>query len=244
MEQKSHNFFRVAIIKDVQCDLHIHYHDEFVCVKEGELEVGTPAKTYLLSAGTALFVPSYMPHRFHTEHHSETAIIEFSRDYVQERFRAEAAVFSLSAAAVEQLAVLNGMTCKEARLAMAYTLHAHLREAVGTVGSEADDSITKKVYDYISEHYREPITLKTAAAYGNMNYSYLSRLFKEKIGISFSEALADERIYHANLLLRTTERSVSEIAFDCGFNNLRSFNKAFHKTMGCSPTDLRKAMLL
>lgn len=244
MEQKSHNYFRMMLIRNVQCDLHIHYHDEFVCVKEGELEVGTPAKTYLLAAGTALFVPSYMPHCFHTERHSETAIIEFSRDYVQERFRAETAVFSLPMTAVEQLTALNGMTCKEARLATAYTLHAYLREAVGTVGSEADDSVAKKIYAYIGEHYREPISLQTAADHVNMSYSYLSRLFKKNIGITFSEALADERIYHANLLLRTTERSVSEIAFDCGFNNLRSFNKAFRKTMGCSPTDLRKTMLL
>lgn len=98
----------------------------------------------------------------------------------------------------------------------------------------------EKVAAYITEHFKEPITLHEAAQMAYLEDSYFSRLFKKYTGFGFAEYLTQLRIGKATELLLSTELSVSEIAEACGFSGGNYFGDVFRRFCGCSPLEYRK----
>ncbi|MZL71105.1 helix-turn-helix domain-containing protein [[Ruminococcus] torques] len=68
--------------------------------------------------------------------------------------------------------------------------------------------------------------------------------FKQNFGLGAIEYLNQVRIRSACDLLRNTDRSISDIAFDTGFHNLSNFNRQFRTKVGCSPQTYRKESVL
>jgi AraC-like DNA-binding protein/mannose-6-phosphate isomerase-like protein (cupin superfamily) len=106
------------------------------------------------------------------------------------------------------------------------------------VKSEIRDMDT--VMRYINEHLQEEIRLEALAGIAYMNPSYFSTLFKKCNGISITEYIMRKRIYRAVELLKTTGKSVSQIAELCGFRNIANFYKAFRKVTGKIPKEFRR----
>ena len=94
--------------------------------------------------------------------------------------------------------------------------------------------------EYLYRHYAHPLTLKDLAAAYYLNEKYVGRLFKSQTGKSFHEFLNDIRMEHAQRLLRDSSKSVTEIAFDCGFESIGYFCRLFKKREGISPIAFRK----
>ena len=93
---------------------------------------------------------------------------------------------------------------------------------------------------YINMHYAERITLDSLAQLFNINKFYLQKLFKQHMGLSPNEYLIHTRLNRAKQLLRTTPRSVSQIAMDVGINNIGHFINLFKKYEGCTPNTYRQ----
>lgn len=90
---------------------------------------------------------------------------------------------------------------------------------------------------YIDAHYREKITLDEVAASAYMSSTYFSTYFRKVTGISFSDYVTRLRIFHARELLKDTQRSVTEIAMECGFHNLSNFYRLYKKHVGRPPRE-------
>lgn len=103
------------------------------------------------------------------------------------------------------------------------------------------DSTVEKIIYYINEHYTEDISLKSIAEYMHMNKNYLCALFKESTNTTIMNYIIDKRISLAKTLL-STEFSISEIAFRCGFHEYTHFIRTFTKRSNCSPNNFRKMM--
>ena len=72
---------------------------------------------------------------------------------------------------------------------------------------------------------------------------YANTLFRKTFGRTLSEYIIEERIAHAQRKLVSTSDSITEIAFDCGFNSISRFNSAFKKSNQCTPRAFRKQHL-
>ena len=97
-----------------------------------------------------------------------------------------------------------------------------------------------KVKNYISKNYQEEIRLATMADLAGMSPSAFSRFFKLHTGRNLSEYIIDLRLGYASRMLVDTAKSIAEVSYDCGFNNLSNFNRIFKKKKNCSPTEFRE----
>ena len=107
------------------------------------------------------------------------------------------------------------------------------------LGAILEPSI-QQAAQYISEHFREDISLADVAAQAYMSGSYFSRKFKKITGLNFSEYLTSTRIKAADDLLLQTSLSIAEIAASCGFGDANYFGDIFKKHKGMSPTKYRR----
>ena len=108
------------------------------------------------------------------------------------------------------------------------------------VSVESDSRRVLKVKNYISQHYQDELRLNELADIAGMSPSAFSRFFKLHTGRNLSEYIIDLRLGYAARQLVDTAKSVSEISYLCGFNNLSNFNRMFKKKKGCSPTKFRE----
>ena len=105
---------------------------------------------------------------------------------------------------------------------------------------DVDNRIIQEVATYIYEHYADNLSLENVAEKFNLSMSYLSKKFKTATGFGFKEYIINVRIQNACRLLLETNRSITDIAFECGFNDSNYFGDAFRKAKGISPHKYRK----
>ena len=95
------------------------------------------------------------------------------------------------------------------------------------------------VLEWIEAHYAEPITLSRLAAQTGLSEKYLCRLFKEYTAKTVMDYVNERRIERACVAMETV--SVTDAAFDCGFNHLSYFCKTFKKHKGMTPSQYKRS---
>ncbi len=95
-----------------------------------------------------------------------------------------------------------------------------------------------RLREYIEQSYSEPIPLKKAASVAALESSYFSTYFRAKVGITFTEWLRQVRIRKAMKLMKASDFSITEVAYEVGFGDLRTFERAFKKHTRKTPTEL------
>ncbi|NQX45192.1 AraC family transcriptional regulator [Paenibacillus tritici] len=99
--------------------------------------------------------------------------------------------------------------------------------------------IMQEVLEYLDVHYMHPITLADAARHANMSLFYFSRFFKSISGMSYVAYLNSIRVNQAERLLLDTDKTILDIALECGFSNIRTFNRVFKQVKLRTPSELR-----
>lgn len=99
-----------------------------------------------------------------------------------------------------------------------------------------------RIKQYISQNFRENLTLEAMAEVANMNLYYFSSYFKKNTGENFKNYLTGIRMKEAEKLLRNTDYKAYEIAEAVGYKNVRQFNENFKSAFGKSPNEYRREM--
>ncbi|WP_282122263.1 AraC family transcriptional regulator [Algibacter mikhailovii] len=100
-----------------------------------------------------------------------------------------------------------------------------------------------KVYDYVQENYSHKIVLSEVSNLVNMGDESFCRFFKKSLNKSFFTFVNEYRINLSCKLLIETNKQVSQIAYDCGYESLPFFYRQFQKFMNCSPLQFKKKYL-
>ena len=98
----------------------------------------------------------------------------------------------------------------------------------------------EKTFEYMNENFDQSITLENVSRLANMSEVSFSRFFKLRTGNTFVHSLTEIRLGHASRMLIDTSKSVAEIAYHCGFNNISNFNRIFKNRKGCTPGKFRE----
>jgi AraC-like DNA-binding protein len=98
------------------------------------------------------------------------------------------------------------------------------------------------IYDFVRTNFESKITVDEIAAKVNMSTPAFCRFFKKSTAKTFIQFVNEYRIAHACKLISEESTSIADVAFECGFQNLSNFNRAFKKVAGKSPSDYRQGM--
>ncbi|WP_374166448.1 AraC family transcriptional regulator [Arcticibacter sp. MXS-1] len=98
----------------------------------------------------------------------------------------------------------------------------------------------EKAFDYMNSNYDKEINLKDIAKLVNMTEVSFSRFIKKRTGNTFIDSLNEIRLGHASRMLIDTTHSISEVSYNCGFNNISNFNRLFKKKKNCTPREFRE----
>ena len=96
---------------------------------------------------------------------------------------------------------------------------------------------------YFRDHYNEEISIEQYAASRNMSTSWFGKSFVECAGKSPKQYILEQRIRNAQVLLETTDGTVSEISQIVGYENPMYFSRIFKKAKGMSPVKYRKVYM-
>jgi AraC-like DNA-binding protein len=99
------------------------------------------------------------------------------------------------------------------------------------------------VFAFIFENFSEDISLKKISEIANMSPTAFCRYFKTHTNKTFSSFIIETRIHHSCKLIINENKSLSDIAFESGFNNLSYFTKLFKKMIGMTPREYRKKIV-
>ncbi|WP_370674156.1 helix-turn-helix domain-containing protein [Pleomorphomonas sp. PLEO] len=97
-----------------------------------------------------------------------------------------------------------------------------------------------KVVDYIHEHIEQDVSMEAAADLVGMSYKMFSRWFIECTGIGFRRYVIKTRINKSCEYLFSTARSIQEICYLVGFNNVSNYNRLFRQVIGVTPSEFRR----
>jgi AraC-like DNA-binding protein len=96
----------------------------------------------------------------------------------------------------------------------------------------------KHAMEFIENNYTNDISLASISDEIHFSTYYFSRLFKRFTGTNFVTYLNKVRIEHAEVLIKTSDKSITDISFECGFKSVRTFNRVFKKLKGYTPSSL------
>ncbi len=103
----------------------------------------------------------------------------------------------------------------------------------------SDNKRIQTIHEYFMKHYRDEIDLTQIASLVSMAEGSLCRFFKMQMGMTIFEYLNKIKVEFACKLLMNKEISITEVAYDSGFNNLSHFNKQFKKVTNLQPSEYR-----
>lgn len=113
----------------------------------------------------------------------------------------------------------------------------------GTFVNQDDSSDSRriqKVINFIHSHYQKEIRLMDIAAHVNMSEVSFSRFMKKHTGKNFIDYLNDIRLGVATRALIDTSKTITEICYECGFNNISNFNRTFKRKKNTTPKEFRE----
>ena len=96
---------------------------------------------------------------------------------------------------------------------------------------------------HVEQNYAEEISLEEAAQIAATETIYFSTFFREKVGITFTQWLRQFRVEKAIEIIKTRKESIINIAFEVGFQDLRTFERAFKEHTNLTAGEFKRSIL-
>lgn len=115
--------------------------------------------------------------------------------------------------------------------------------ASGGIADKANLELMTEACLFISENCMKTLSLNDVAAHVGVSRSHFAHLFKDYTNMTFVDFLTMERVKLAETFFMNPQLRMIDIAFESGFSSISSFNRAFRKIKGCSPSEFRSTMI-
>lgn len=106
-----------------------------------------------------------------------------------------------------------------------------------------ETTLIEKITIYITKNYFNNLKVNDIGDAVGLHPDYANHIFKKAFGTTISDYIAELRIAHAQRKLLTTDMSITNIAYECGFNSIARFNATFFKKIQCTPREYKKKIV-
>lgn len=223
-----------------------------IYVQNGSGVVESGGKSLALKAGSLVLIDCYQPHTYYTKTGWEIYWIHFDGVMARQYFEAiteNGIMFTPQNPYNAERSLRKIFTpfhestkSNEAVISKRITdLLTELLLCTGTATAQDTGAcVAEDTLAYISENADKPLTLEMLAKRVSLSPFYFTRVFKKETGFTPHEYIIRVRVDLARFMLKTTDSSIKEIAFRCGFNSECSFCTTFKKAAGVTPTSYRE----
>ena len=240
--------FRSRSHKGFIMNSHLHEYSEILYCKGGSCPIAINGNLLTLHANEFVFIPPNFIHQYMCTDANVVCAV-FSNDFIPLFFKhtkgKKIIVKPLKADELSSIFEMFPDISNKPVLITAYlnlVCNKVLENLSFEKTCETNEILYQKVISYISENFREDISLKHIAAKFGYNKKYLSSALHSLTGIHFSDFIAMYRIELAKeLITKNSELSITEIATHCGFTAMNTFNRQFKKMTLMTPTQFKKA---
>ena len=258
VKKKNIYYNRVTYNSQLQCPAHLHRHIELVRMIDGETDCYADARKYRVRGGEIFIAFPNQIHSYDSFGKEKYDIMILNPDILPDF----TAVFEsnlpksahIKSVAGDKLNLLMDMLAEanvEAKEGIKYseeklkgcllTFISELLRYVELYGPEPSElNALKTVVDYCSKNYMNELSLSLLSEELHMSKYYISHLFGSKLNIGFNDYVNSLRISRACVLLGHGEMSMTEISDSVGFATIRTFNRAFLRHTGQSPSDYKR----
>lgn len=240
-------------VTDYNFSPHMHDQCEYIYVKKGTCFLYVNSELVTLNSGEAFFLIPWQLHSIESEKNSELYIVTFSNEaiaffdeyididncssnpYIPSKNVNEIVFSELvgkKCSSIITLCACANLICND--------FLKNNPQPKANKKSGTDNTISINATKFMRLHYKEKITLPQVAKAVGTSASYLSRVLSNTNSLGFAGYLDELRISYAQMLLRTTDMKIAEIAKASGYSNIRTFNRKFKEHFFQSPTELRK----
>ncbi|MBO5211976.1 MAG: helix-turn-helix transcriptional regulator [Clostridia bacterium] len=231
---------------DLNFPAHIHRNFELVIATEGELLVTVGKKDYLLRKGDSVLIFPNQIHELKTPKLSAHTLCIFSPQLVRaygnifDSKIPESNKFLLDKIYQNQISDINEEKSILELKGLLYSVVAIFdKQATYTSVEKDKKDLLFTVFKFVEENYSRECMLSILAEKTAYNYVYLSKYFTKRTGITYTEYVNRYRVNEACYRLINTNKTILDIAYECGFDSLRSFNRNFKRITGFSPSQYR-----
>ena len=253
-EQRTETVF-MGVICDHPFPSHVHDVVEIVCLQTGSMEMTISGKHIMLLPGDiAIAFPSEAHSYDYVSEDASGLSLIFLPDTIMEFYHTFRTMQPVQPLLLHQdkAAELTGITRQLQKIAASDAAaplklaHLHLFLAylftslpLMSRSRNPHSTMTDQVLQYISEHFAEPLTLESTARALGISRIHLSHIFSQQLHINFRQYINTLRIDRARTLLRNPSYSISQVAYQCGYGNQRTFHRAFLAQCGMPPNQFR-----
>jgi len=236
--------------ENLQCEMHINPELEFVYLLEGSMTVLCDDGRLELKPGEFAMVLPYRLHQFLPAKDCKAWVLMFSYSISESFYNTYRMQYAQSVKCILEPPVagyVESLVCRNAESLSVYEIRslyntmlgAYLRTKGDAVVSVDGSMVLRGLIEHIATHVLEEMTLRSVCAQFGLSEARVRRALK-KVNMSFGDLVASIRISHALTLLANDDLNITEIAYECGFGSIRSFNRIFIKIMQCTPSEYRK----
>ena len=258
--------FRTSIDPGSYIPMHWHRAVEIIYMQEGSLDVTVESESFTIQKGDCIVINGNVLHSTKCTSPNTAILLQIPLDFMEkyipdlgqliflfdfrtkdQRQQTKQAMFKTI---LEQLQIINnvrpdGYLLRFNSLIFELLFQLYHNFAVkilqsNTSQKKKDMARLEPVLDYISEHYREPISLHEIAEVACLQTGYFCRFFRKKMGITFLEYQNEYRLSFIYRDLITTRDPVHVILERHGFTNYKLFRRIFLEHFGNTPTQIRK----
>ncbi len=250
-----HNTTQIIHNQQILYEPHLHYEIEIIALYKGSAILTVDGNELRMEAGDFLLVFPNTIHSYTTQSNVEVGKFIFSPEALPEL----KTVFSsmqprnpvISGRAAKDLLALSKEILYTYQQSSPPVQKAYLLLLTGKLldlcepekRQQGSRDMIGQVLDYCRTHYSTRLTQRDVAQALHISESHLSHIFCCKMKINFCSYINILRINEACKILAESDKSIIDIAEESGFSSLRSFNRAFLRHRGMTPTEYRKNLL-
>ena len=250
---RGNNNYNAYTYNNIDWAPHFHKNMELIYALKGYIHLNVNENGIVLSQGRCAMILSNQIHSFSIGCDAMAWVLVFSEDFVPEFAsfvkdkQGSEIIFALDEeidALLREHFIMGDATPFMKKSCLYAVCDQYLKQVRLEERKSKNDELICRVLDYIEEHYREDIGLECIAQEFGYEYHYLSRILNKKYNIRFKQILNEYRVEQAIHLLETKDDStMTDIAMQCGFQSIRSFNEVFRSITGQTPSDYIKNSL-